>query len=598
MLTRFGHLPVWLRVAAALACPVAAVGIYFRFTGLFDVLCRTPDELAEMMVGLRLHALPFMNLRDPIRYNFFQSMFFSQHGLGDVSFYYLASGILSMLGLPISERFLFMAGGVTNLTLAVAGGIIVARLLESAGTGWIFAMLVWVSPFYVFVSKTGWARLTWTPVLLLVLFYCEWMAMRKRGTVWPAAFCALAGFVSLTDGFVILPILGVFGLLATEGDGLGQRLRRLATDRVFLAGVLVFALGVALDLAIGLAARRRGTNLTMMAYVLFKGTGGAWMPTRGVLKAVSDSVDWYFPFHGAWMVVVIAAALAAVEGFRGRIAGFLTAWWLLAAVAIARYAAGNEATGTYPTPGATNAYNLAVPSLLLFAWLLASIADGRFALARMVPPVARGGLVVAALAVTLVLSAGQARAVAFRAPDAEISAPGYTSCRVVKAAASYVRSHGRGVPYVFHLSGDGALGHFGEFYYGLSYGGSAATQDPNHLLDFGLWHFGRRHPPQEFYRAYGVQQFDYYIDFVDKPDPLKAEAVDQLLREGAHIVCIIWDEGRPIGRILSFHDEQPIDLDYRTAARAWDRMVTARSLLLQPLAGSAYHFGYSWRTPE
>ena len=598
MLTRFRRLPAWLQVVAVLSLPVVVIGAYFRFAGLFDVFCRNPDELAEMMPGLRLHALPFLNLGEPIRYNFFRSLFYSQHGLGDVSFYYLSSGLLSILRFPISERFLFYAGSVTNLALAIAGGAIAARLLNSAGTGWIFAILVWLSPVYVFVSKTGWGRLTWTPLLILLLFYLQWKAMRHRGLWWCSAFCALAGFVSLTDGFLVLPILPIFGLLIADGDSFGGRLSHLLRNRAFLAGFLAFAVGVAIDLAIGLAAARRGTNLTMMAYVLLRGTHGAWIPSRLVLSAVPRSVEYYVPFSGASIVVMAAVVLAALEGLRGRVVGFLAAWWLLAALAILRYAASLESTGIYPVPGSMNAYNLAVPSLLLFAWLLASVADGRIALTHRVPAFLRGAASVAALLVTGFMLGQQARAVAFRGPDDEISPAGISKCRVVKAAAAYVRLHAVGVPYVFHLSADGYLGHFGEFYYGLSYARSSAPEDPNHLLDFGVWQFQRRYPPHAFYRPYGVEHFDYYVDFLDNKDPFRSEVDDRLIRDGAHVVCTILDGGRPIGRVLSFNNEQPIEVEYRTAAEAWDRTVSLRTLILQPLTGSSYHFGYNWRAPE
>jgi hypothetical protein len=132
----------------------------------------------------------------------------------------------------------------------------------------------------------------------------------------------------------------------------------------------------------------------------------------------------------------------------------------------------------------------------------------------------------------------------------------------------------------------------------LSYGRSSTPEDPNHLLDFGFWQFNRLSPPQAFYRAYGVERFDYYVDFLDNQEPLRREVADQLVRDGARVVCTITDNGRPIGRILSFSDRKPIELDYRTAARMWDDLVSARTLVRQPLAGTAYHFGYNWRAPE
>jgi hypothetical protein len=489
----------------------------------------------------------------------------------------------------------------------------------------VFALLVLLSPFYVFVSLSGWARLTWTPLLVVLLLLCQQKALRDRGVWWPTAFCLLAGFVSLTDGFVVFPIVCVLGVVLTEGGGLMTRVKRLLRDRVFVAGLLVFALGIAFELLLGLGARRRGTNLTMMAYVMLKGGHGAWLPTRGVLAAWAHGVDSYFPVHGAWLFVSAAFVLAGLEGFRGRAIGFVAAWWLLASAGVIRYAAGQEAPDVSPDPSWLNAYNLAVPSLLLVAWLVASIADGSLLGVRRVAPSVRGALAFALLLPLLALMGLQAHAVAFSTSEkygitaAQLSAgtagpagaavrllrpataaPALSACRALKAAAFYVRSHNADLPYVFQLSSNVFLAHIGEFYYGLSYSRSSHPEDPNHLLDFGLNQFGRPHTPDAFYRAYGVSQFDYYVDLLDDKDPFKAPVVRQLLANGARVVSTIRDdEGRAIGRILSFHDEPPIDQDARTAARSWDRLFAKpRTLFLQPLAGTAYHFGYNWRSPE
>src|SRR6185436_15298436 len=134
--------PNWWRAFVLILTGAFVVfALYVRFADLGDVFCRSPDELAEIMPGVRLHALPITNLGAPIRYNFIQSMFYSQHGLGDVSFYYLASGMLSLVRLPVSEQWLFAASGATNLAFALAGAVLAALLLESAATGWIFALL-------------------------------------------------------------------------------------------------------------------------------------------------------------------------------------------------------------------------------------------------------------------------------------------------------------------------------------------------------------------------------------------------------------------------------------------------------------------------
>src|SRR5262245_23203012 len=106
-IARARRTPVWLRLIVVCFIPVAAFGAYARFTAIPDVLCKSPDELAELMTGLRLHALPLSNIGVEIRNNFFTSMFYSNHGWGDGSFYYLSSSMLSLFGFPIAERNLY-----------------------------------------------------------------------------------------------------------------------------------------------------------------------------------------------------------------------------------------------------------------------------------------------------------------------------------------------------------------------------------------------------------------------------------------------------------------------------------------------------------
>jgi hypothetical protein len=607
-LSRASHLLRAGLVAATLLA--AALGAYVRFAQENQVFCQAPDEMSEVMPGTRLHGLPLTNFSAPTRYNFFKSMFYSQHGLGDVSFYYLAGGALSALHVPVSEANLYAAGGLTNLVFAAAGGLFAAAI-GGAATGWTFALFVLVSPFYVFVSKSGWARLTWTPLLLVLVFLCQWRAMRTRGAAWTALFCALGAFTALTDGFVMLPVVAVVGWYASA-----RRVGALVRDRVFLVGCAAIGLGLAVDLALALAAIAKGTELTVLAYVLARGKTGGLVPSLHVLAAWAQCVDYYFPFRGAWIPVAAAFFLAAREGLRGRPIGIAAAWWLLASFGIVRYAAAAAAMTAGGVPGFLNAYQIAPPSLLLMAWLLSSLLEGGVPLLDRLPRLPRQAGAFVAVAAIAIVMAWQSSVVAFAEPPrndigfnrlAKYTDMPLSACRVVKAAAFYVRSHqaaGAPLPYVFQLTNDVYLGHIGEYYYGLSYGGSSSPDDPNHLLDFGWHQFGRQYPPEAFYRPYGVKNFDYYVQFEEEqpmrvPQEFAPDAVRRLEAEGAHIVARIHADGKVIGRILSFRDEKLADIDFDTASAEWNqRFARAGTLMQQPLAGSSYHFGYQWRSPE
>jgi hypothetical protein len=576
-------------------------------------MCRTADETAEMMIGLRLHALPLWNLADPVRFNFFKSMFYSWHGLGDVSLYYLASSALGALGMPIAERFLFAAGGVVNLLMAAAGGLWCARVLGNRAMGWIFALLVLVSPFYVFISRSGFARVTWIPLLCFLLFLCQCSAMRTRRVGWILAYAALAGFLSMTsDGFFMVVLVPILGILLKPG-GFPTRVRALATDRVFLGGFGAFLAGVLVGLVVGVIVRGHGHSLTMMGYLLARDKAVALFPSSSVLAAWARAVDWYFPFRGAWLWLTVVAVWAGMRGFRGDLIGLVATWWILASLYVLRYSAQFEAMSWPVSVLSLNASPLLPPSLLLAAWFFTALAGDE--LKGVFRRYARERRVVALLILSLLMifMARQAYALASAENDmdprvnpgwafAEVE-PRSTACRAVKAAAYYVRSHGGADTYVFHLSGDKYLGHLGEFYYGLSYSRQRTPDIPNHILDFGEWQFKRLFPPEAFYRAYGVERFDFYVDFLDydfSGDRAWREAVvRRLLSRGARVVCTISDGGRPIARILSFRDEPQTDLDFSDAARRWDHtFARPRVLLQQPLAGTFWYFGPQWREPD
>jgi hypothetical protein len=425
--------------------------------------------------------------------------------------------------------------------------------------------------------------------------------MRSRRTGWAIVFCALGAFVALTDAFVMLPVVAIVGWQLAGGGGRGAR--ALLRDRIFLAGIAAIAVALAIDIVIGVIAHRRGSGLTMISYVLVRGGSGI-VPSAHVIRAWLQGIDDYFPFRGAWIVVLVAFVAATVAGLRGNPIGAVAGWFAIASIGLVRYAGAMEAINPASVPGFLNAYFIAPPSLLLVAWLLASIGQRRWSMF----------VTIATLALAAAM-ARQAWHVAFTPPPGPDIGPNrlvrYTdmplsACRTVKAAAFYVRSHEKGqLPYVFHLASDAYVGHIGEFYYGLSYTRSSNPEDPNHLLDFGWQQFARHVPPERFYAAYGVPRFDYYIEFSEERTnseadrPFAIEAAERLRREGAHVVCTIWDESRIIGRILSFRNETPIDLEYRVAAAAWDRVYGRPDRLLQqPLAGSSYHFGYNWRPPE
>jgi hypothetical protein len=350
-----------------------------------------------------------------------------------------------------------------------------------------------------------------------------------------------------------------------------------------------------------------------MGYVLRRGAHGWLVPPADVLVGWARGVDHYLPFAGAWVVMAVVAGLAAREGLRGRAVGVVAAWWFVASVAVVRYLTGLKAGGRAPTNVTSlSTFHLLVPSLVLAAWFLDALAAGELPWTRRWRASVRSAVAAAALGLLLVCLARDANAIAFgfRGPVPQKESR-QGACRVVKASAAYVRSHGTPASSVFLLTSDLTLGHIGEFYYGLSYSGSTRGEGTNHLLDFGTQVLGRRYAPWALAHAYGVPHFDYYVEFLDPlyraflddhfpgETAFTTDVVDRLVADGAHVSATILEGDREIGRVITFRDEPPVALDSREAARVWDRVFARPGRLIQqPLAGSAYHFGYHWKIPN
>jgi hypothetical protein len=345
------------------------------------------------------------------------------------------------------------------------------------------------------------------------------------------------------------------------------------------------AAGLAVDVAVAVVAARRGTDLTMLRYVLLRGGGGG-VPGLAALQGWMQTFQGYFSHAAYFWVVVVAWVLAVRNGRRDAVAATLALWWGLMSLAVVRYATGLEAAGMQAAPSSINASMVALPSYLLVAYFCGSLVQHANVFLRFA-----GLAVCAAVVVPMGVQTVQGRGL--EGLQGSYYLTHRSQCQMVKAASYYVRAYGRPDSTVFHLTSAVALGHFGEFYYGISYGANARTGERNRLVDFGGQALGRARSAREMAAAYGVRHFDYYVQFADDEGPLVGSAVDELRGEGAMPVLEVTSDGRVIGRVWSFDSPSIGTLPFREAAQRWDTSVYLRDLIRQPLAGTAYHFGYA-----
>lgn len=294
----------------------------------------------------------------------------------------------------------------------------------------------------------------------------------------------------------------------------------------------------------------------------------------------------FVPVAGA-VVVLPAWLLACRAAWADPVAGSLASWFFIASIGVMRYFSSYRSYPDWLLP----AYAIALPSFLLVAW---ATAHG-FARSRsLVNALSAAGL--GAVVLPMAVRAVQDR----YDPTFTVKAPRYfelkDKCAVVKAASAYVREDGPPESTVLQLTTDNQLGVMGEFYYGISYVGNNQTGERNPLLDYGTIPLGRRYTPNELASLYGVRNFDYYVEFLPA-DAFTEVAVDDLRRSGAQVSLEIRDRTRLIGRVISFKSRPVSVIEVDSIASRWDRVGHLSQLFRQSLAGTSFHFGYSWPRP-
>jgi hypothetical protein len=578
-------------IAGALVIVAAAVllGTARRIAGPRNSMCINSDEFSEVMPGLRLHALPFWNLGADVRSNFFKSALYSRHGLGDTGFYYLASGALGLLHLPVSDRNLWLAGAITNGLLIVAIAWFAWRVAHSAAMAAAVMVMLALSPFYIFASQSGWARYSFVPLIQISTLNLAWLIARRPSLRLRIALAGLAFFLTLTDGFYFAPVLVLFIVLLPKGS-LASRTGAALRDPTFWWTCTAIAAALAIDVAGATFAAAHDTFLTLFGYASAK-SGYAGPPLSGLIEIWLVALQTFVPVLGV-IAVVPAWLLACRYTAADPAAAALAAWFAITSLGVMRYFGSYWKLPPDIHSGIflLSASPVALPSLLLVAWAFGRAFDAeRHRLLRVATWV---GCAVVTLALAVQVAAERYE------PALTVKSPRYAAlkdqCAVVKAASAYVRETGPPASTVMQLTTENQLGVMGEFYYGVSYVGNNKTGERNRLLDYGTLVYGRRYAPEELAALYGVPHFDYYVEFLTVNEPFTAASVARLERAGARPVLEVRDGGVAIGRVLSFAPLPAGTMDAAGIDARWNRVGHLSQLFRQSLAGTAFDFGYSW----
>jgi hypothetical protein len=580
-------------LAVVVAAAAIALGTTRRVADPRNSMCLYTDEFSEVMPGLRLHALPLWNLGADVRANFFKSAMMSRHGLGDTGFYYLASGALGVLHLPVSDRHLWLAGAFTNALLIVSVAWFAWRVAGSGVMAYTATVILALSALYIFASQTGWARYTFTPLLQMIALNLVSRSSRHRSAWLDAALALLTLFLTLSDAFYFGVVLVVFRFLLYAGP-FGARARSALRDSTVWCICGAIVLGLAINIAGAVVAAAHQTTLTLFGYVTFRTARGGALSIADWIDVWLTTVRTYLPIVGPF-VVLPSWLLAWRYAWRDPAAGALAVWLAIASAGVIQYF--NSFTPRPPSFGMgifmLSASPLALPSYLVVAWAIGRVVrERRQTLAR----------VVAALVFAAVVAPMAAQAMRDRYdPALTAKAPRYfeikDQCAVVKAASAYVREDGPPESTVLQLTSDNQLGVMGEFYYGISYVGNARTGERNRLLDYGDLALGRRHTPEELATLYGVPHFDYYVDFIETKNPFTVDAIARLQLAGARPVVEIRDGERVIGRVWSFRSRPATVIALDELNDRWNRVGYLPQLFRQSLAGTAFYFGYAWPDP-
>ncbi|MDV2502387.1 MAG: glycosyltransferase family 39 protein [bacterium] len=537
---------------------IVGFGAYGRFINVPETISGgVRDLIINMFTGIRLHMLPWWNLTDWLRQNFFKSVLSTIHGLPDTMFYYPVVQIYSLFGVPLTEWNLFAAKAFLSVVTVLViyclaaslfnkwAGLVSAALLALSPTHVAFSTHPDIVTFFVFLQVSS------------VLAYFWYLRRRAWWTAIPAAVLlgVQAGSENLYYAaiFIVLHFCYVHEGRKSFGDNLVTFSRRFfswSNLLVWSPYLLMSVVNVYVYMRIGYQQ-----DLTLLGHVLrFTPAGGepAGLPLGQLAARAYPIFDQLFnmvwkgyPTYSAAFFAAMALSLG--HAWRLNLRGFVW-WWSIIVTALILY------TGSKQDP--SRSVHLLVPSILLIS---STVSDGLRSIGRRLGVKSLAweawahGLLVAALAFALapgVLSVKLSRQSALP----QLKSREY---RGMKAAGAVLRTLGNPKMNVFVLTTEDRPMASSQYYFGLS--SSNSDYETNQLF----YHEPAYAPkggvlePVRLIAAYGMKDFDFYVEFVREPPyPQKPMVLARLKARGARLVAGIYngpEESEPEVRIYSPH---------------------------------------------
>lgn len=558
------------------AVPLAVLAILasaavHRFAGA-DRLLWGSDELGNLFAGIRLHLLPWWNLADPVRDNFFKSLVMPVHGFVDTLFFYAVVGVFRLLNVPVTEQHLFQAGAVLSLATLGLGFVFVRRFFGAAPALVVLALMAW-NPLLIFFSTSGY-QLNFTLFVQLAVLsgYALHVVKNRWGWSWLASgLMLLCGGSELFYLAPVLVLLHVACLRQARQDGLAAvRLAEPKNLLVWGAYGLMMIMNLALYAIIG-----HRLDLTLFGRVFRKRAIELAHHAHYDVGSLLRAWDAVMPSVPAFAALACAAAAALLVWRTRKQPMALFAVGYLALLAVLLY----NMRMVHPF----NMVHLFLPSAIVIG--VALTAAVRWGLSRMAGdrpwlPELAGLLSVALL-------------VPFAAPWKPVDRPASPppeAYRCIKAVGYALRELGAAPPRrVMFLTNHHSVPTTMEYYAGL--GASGGDDAPTHL--FYVHQLTDEYLPSRIAQRQRLERFDYYVEFPKASFPEQERFLGDVAALRLPVVAEVVAGEEVHARIYSPHPvPKPLRISIEDGNRGFDQRYARWPRLFHDRhAGAFYYFG-------
>lgn len=165
-------------------------------------------ECWDITNAIRLHYLPLFNFSETIRFNFFKSFFMGTHGVADALYYYVVTGIYDLLGIPISEHYIYLAQAVLGMFFVLFLAFFAFRMFGRNLSIALFIMIFGALNLdHIMVSRTHWYC---NSIKLLEFFTYATVFIRisaRKKIFWDILLGGLMFLNAITPNMVIVPLV-------------------------------------------------------------------------------------------------------------------------------------------------------------------------------------------------------------------------------------------------------------------------------------------------------------------------------------------------------------------------------------------------------